>query len=101
MEFDWDEHNLFHIAMHGITRENVETALKGRTIFIKDEVRHGESRRSVLGRTYSASILMVITTSREGKTRCVTAFPANRYFRGLYSAKWPGVNHEQTQDAGF
>ena len=23
MEFDWDEHNLFHIAMHGITRYDV------------------------------------------------------------------------------
>ena len=91
MEFDWDEHNLFHIAQHGITREDVETALLGRTIFIKDEVRNGENRRTLVGDAGKHRILVVITTPRAGRTRCVTAFRANRFFKTLYALKWPGA----------
>ncbi len=90
MEFDWDEHNLHHIAMHGISREDVEAAVTGRTVFVKDEVRNGEDRRTVVGMTEGKRILIVVSTPRAGKTRCVTAFPANRFFSSLYRAKWPG-----------
>ncbi len=91
MKFDWDEHNLFNIAQHGITREDVETALHGKTLFIKDEVRNGEQRRTVLGMAGDKRILVVITTPRAGKTRCVTAYRANSFFKTLYALKWPGA----------
>lgn len=99
MDFDWDEHNLFHIAMHGLTREDVETALQSKTLFIKDEVRQNEHRRTVAGKSEAGRILVMVTTIRGNRTRCVTAFPAKRFFRNVYIAKFPGGSFEQTEDA--
>ena len=99
MEFDWDEHNLFHISMHGLTREDVESALQSETLFIKDEIRQKEQRRTVAGKSAAGRILVIVTTIRGNRTRCVTAFPAKRFFRNVYIAKWPGGNLEQAEDA--
>jgi uncharacterized DUF497 family protein len=46
MEFDWDEHNIFHISMHGVAREDVEHAMTTNPVFIRSEFRNGEERRS-------------------------------------------------------
>ena len=87
MEFEWDEHNLFHISMHGLTREDVETAFLGRSVFVRDEFRNGEERRSYLGRDRSRRILLVVTTQRRQRMRVVTAFRAGYALREYYFAR--------------
>ena len=77
MEFDWDEHNLFHIAMHGM---RWESALRGGTIFIKAESGNGEERSSRVGQAHNGRILFIVTTPRGKQTRVVTAFGRTNSF---------------------
>ncbi len=85
-EFDWDEHNLFHIAQHGITREDAETALV-QPVFVRDEFRNGEDRRSYLGRDRAGRILFLVTTPRRQAIRVVTVFPAKRALCDYYISR--------------
>ncbi len=86
MEFDWDEHNLFHIANHGITREDAEAALL-QPVFVRDEFRNGEDRRSYLGRDVSRRILFLVTTKRGSALRVVTVFRAGRALCEYYLSR--------------
>jgi uncharacterized DUF497 family protein len=87
MEFDWDEHNLLHIALHGLSREDVEAALVNNPVFVRDEVRSREERRSRLGRDESGRILLVVTTQRMRLVRVVTSFPAGKALRQYYLSR--------------
>ncbi len=49
-----------------------------------------------IGATRSGRILVVITTLRGGKTRVVTAFPANRAYRAFYRAQMEGIENGKT-----
>ncbi len=87
MEFDWDEHNLFHIAMHGVTREEVETALLAGPVSIRNELRNREERTSQVGEAFNGRILFIVIVSRGSRMRVVTAFGANKLFRETYWTK--------------
>ncbi|MEK7405506.1 MAG: BrnT family toxin [Acidobacteriota bacterium] len=82
--FDWDEANAGHIARHGITPAEAEEVLAGSVIPIESGERGGEERYTELGETARGRLLVVAWTWRGEKVRVVTAFPANRKWRGLY-----------------
>ena len=90
MEFDWDEHNLFHIAMHGISREDAESALTIHPVRLETEIRNGERRTLFAGQDQTGRILAVVVTPRDQRTRIVTAFPANKRLQADYAYKRRG-----------
>jgi uncharacterized DUF497 family protein len=99
MEFDWDEHNLFHIAMHGVTRDDVESAMTSDPVFVRREMRNGEDRRSWLGFATTRRILFVIVTERANRVRPVTAFYAGHALREYYYSRRGKAVDGKAQDA--
>ena len=64
-EFDWDEGNLRHIAMHKVTPEEAEEVLLGDPLEIDfGIVRKGEERWSYLGETFGGRLLYIVITLR-------------------------------------
>ena len=85
-KYDWDEHNEAHVALHGITKLEVEEVLANEPPHSAthiDEV-SGEERNVELGHTDAQRVLFVVWTPRRGRTRPVTAFPAKRKTRIEY-----------------
>lgn len=87
-EFEWDEHNVDHIARHGVEPWEAEEVLldTGRVGTSAYNVR-GELRWAVLGATEPGRVLFVVLTERAEKVRVVTARDAEykekrRYRRG-------------------
>ena len=76
MEFDWDEANRQHIAEHGLTPEEVESALDGFTFDIECQDWYDEERFAEVGATARNRYLTIITTWRDDRIRVVTAFDA-------------------------
>jgi len=74
IEFDWDQANLAHIALHSVQPNEAEEALQGMTLEVDTYVIGGEQRFEELGRTLSGRILRLVSTPRSGKIRVVTAF---------------------------
>lgn len=83
-EFDWDEANISHIALHNVTPEEAEEVIKKFPIEIDYQIVDGEERTELLGMTNSVRLLTVVITPRYGKIRVVTAFPANPRLRFAY-----------------
>ncbi len=83
--FQWDENNRNHIAKHGITPEEAEQIVKNDPFDITVNLRNGEERTVQLGETDAGRVLLVITTWRNEKVRVVTAYPAGKKLRELYS----------------
>lgn len=75
---EWDGGNVDHIADHRLTADEVEQAVQdpGR-LGGQEEIREGELRGLVLGRTARGRILAVVFTTRHGRMRVVTAYPAS------------------------
>ena len=84
VEFEWDEGNTDHIALHGITPVEAEQVYTNDPLFIGVEFRENEWRSTCLGETGNTRVLLVVTTPREGKVRVVTAWPANRRWRNIW-----------------
>ena len=84
LEFDWDDENEKHIAVHGVTIAEAEYVLQNPTLDYGYQDWHNEDRFAEAGSTNSGRILMVITTWRGLKTRVVTAFDAPGEVAGEY-----------------
>ena len=84
-EFEWDEHNVAHIAVHGVTPEDVEEALgdPNRKEFVAYDTQT-ERRRAYVGETATGRLLFVVLTQRGEKLRVVTARDAKRTERRLF-----------------
>ena len=83
--FDWDEHNIGHIAEHDVTPEEAEQVLLGDPLEVDfDPDRNGEERCTYLGETAQGRILTVIMALRGEKMRVVTAFDAVSRDKLLY-----------------
>jgi uncharacterized DUF497 family protein len=87
-EFEWDEHNIAHIALHGVSIEDAEGGLSDDGIVPIDAYwRNDEWRVEVLGSTYGGRVLDIVFTRRGERVRVVTARDANRKERRLYSSR--------------
>ena len=84
LQFDWDELNIRHLALHGIALEEAEQAVRNRPLDLSSELRNGEERVSHIGETDAGRILIVVTTVSGKKIRVVTAWPANKNYRRYF-----------------
>ncbi|MGA3047667.1 MAG: BrnT family toxin [Terracidiphilus sp.] len=84
LEFDWDDENIRHLALHQITPVEVEQAIANRPVDLKSELRNGEERVPHIGETDAGRILVVVSTMNDKKVRVVTAWPANRNYRRYF-----------------
>ena len=87
--FDWDQHNIAHVAEHKVIPEEVEQVLSNDPIFIETRIdrRSGEKRILELGHTNAGRVLFVAWTSRGAFLRPVTAYSAKRKVRAAYMKK--------------
>lgn len=85
-EYDWDDANRGHIALHGIEPHEVEEVLADFTVSgpMQVDTQSGERRFLELGITKAGRILVIIWTPRGERMRPVTAWPANRRLRKQY-----------------
>lgn len=85
VEFEWDDANEDHIAVHGVTPEEAEEALAdSRRAPAQAYSVPGEQRRAVLGRTIDQRLLFVVYVRRARALRVVTARDATESERRQY-----------------
>jgi len=88
VEFEWDDANLDHIALHGVEPEEVEDAFADSRRKSADAYSvPGERRAAILGRTDDGRLLYVVFTRRDGRVRTVTARDATTRERRRYERK--------------
>lgn len=76
--FDWDEHNVDHIAEHGVAPDEAEEAVDDpHRVSMPASNMASETRYALLGATEAGRLLHVVATRRGGHVRVVTARPAN------------------------
>jgi len=97
MQFDWDEANSAHIALHKITPAEAEQVVLNDPLDLAFETSSGEERMAQVGETHAGRILVVITTTRDDLIRVVTAFPAAKRLRKLYIAQ-RGIHEGGTEE---
>jgi uncharacterized protein len=73
VEFEWDEHNVEHLARHGVSPEEAEEVYLdgGRD---RRNGRQGEPRWWRRGRTSGGRWLTIVYTKRAGATRIISVF---------------------------
>src|SRR5579864_7494331 len=96
-KFDWDQHNIGHVAKHRVTPEEVEQVLLNNPVFIEMRIdrRTGEERILELGHTNLGRVLFVAWTPRGALMRPVTAYPADRKIRSAYMQKRKGDDQQK------
>lgn len=82
--FEWDIHNVGHVARHGVTPFEVEAAIRGMHAVIPAKAVEGEKRWKLFGRSEEGRYLVVVFTIRRNRLRPVTAYPMNQVERGVY-----------------
>ena len=74
--FDWDEHNIAHIARHGVTPAEAEQVLLNSPVDYELQEEEGEERTLQIGMTLAGRMLALASTLRSCRIRVITAFPA-------------------------
>jgi hypothetical protein len=82
-QFEWDERNVGHIALHDVTPDEVEQVIANDPISLEVVIRKGERRTVCAGWTDSGRVLKVVYTVRNGRIRVVTAHEDRRLRRVL------------------
>ncbi len=86
-QFEWDEENIGHFALHDISPDEAEQVIVNRPVDLESELRNGEERVAQIGETDEHRILIVISTMRQGKIRVVTAWPAKERLRRYFQTQ--------------
>jgi len=80
--FDWDEANTRHVALHEVTPEEVEQAFANDPLVVLAvQKRSGEERVLCAGLTDEGRPLQFVYTMRRGRIRVITAHTAKRKVR--------------------
>jgi uncharacterized DUF497 family protein len=87
IDFDWDEGNLRHIALHNVLPEEAEFAIQNDPLELAYEVEEEEERVVELGATKLGRIMMLVSTWRGERVRVVTAYDAPKAMRTRYLAQ--------------
>ena len=82
-QFEWDERNAGHVALHNVTPNEVEQVIANDPISLEVTIRKGERRTVCAGWTDSGRVLKVVYTVRDGRIRVVTAHEDRRLRRLL------------------
>jgi uncharacterized DUF497 family protein len=83
--FDWDLHNVGHVAPHGVHPEEVEEAVERAHAIIPASDMRGEKRWKLFGRSAAGRYLVVVFTIRDHRLRPVTAHTMNERERRIYA----------------
>jgi uncharacterized DUF497 family protein len=81
LRFDWDVHNVGHLARHGVRPEDAEQALSGQIVDLDYCVtENGEERWTAMGQTTDGRIPVIVRTLLDdgGSYRPITAYPATK-----------------------
>ena len=87
LQFDWDEQNVRHLALHQISPAESEQVLEDRPRDFEIELRNGEDRVTQVGETNAGRILIVVSTLQDRKVRVVTAWPAKERLRRYFESQ--------------
>jgi len=82
--FDWDSHNVGHVARHGVDPAEVEEAFGRAHVIAPAKEVSGENRWTLFGTSAARRYLAVVFTIREERVRCVTAHTMNERERKVY-----------------
>ena len=87
--FDWDEANIRHIGLHGITPDEVEqSVLDEKAVLVEIQSERDEERVRLIGMTSAGRILAVVFAMRGTAIRPVTAYLATRIDQLEYLKQW-------------
>ncbi|MGD0910685.1 MAG: BrnT family toxin [Terracidiphilus sp.] len=84
LQFDWDDGNLGHLALHQILPVEAEQVIQNRPLDLEKYLRNGEERVVQVGETNAERILIVVSTTRDTKIRVVTAWHAKKRLRSYF-----------------
>jgi uncharacterized DUF497 family protein len=87
-EFDWDEQNEGHLAMHGISRSDAEDVLSGNHILLEYQMEAHEQRWIAVGATRTGRILDIVFAVRGEAIRPITGWVADKETTALYLEQW-------------
>jgi uncharacterized DUF497 family protein len=82
--FEWDVHNIGHIALHGVSPAEVEETTARLHFLISAKPAGTEKRWKLFGRTAVGRYLVVVFTVRRKQFRTVTEYPMNQFERKFY-----------------
>lgn len=84
-EFDWDDSNRNHLALHKITPDEAEQAiLDPHAVLLEIQINNDEERTKALGMAEFGRILAVIFTFRGDAIRPITAYTATARLQEIY-----------------
>jgi uncharacterized DUF497 family protein len=86
LRFDWDVHNVGHLARHYVRPEQVEQALSGQIVDLDYRITEdGEERWTAMGQTTDGSLLVIVwTVLDDGSYRPITAYPVTKVLESVY-----------------
>jgi uncharacterized DUF497 family protein len=86
LRFEWDIHNIGHLARHNVRPEEAEQALSGEIVDLDYSVtRDGQERWTAMGQTTAGRILVIVwTVLDDGVYRPITAYPAIKALEVIY-----------------
>jgi len=83
--FDWDLHNVGHVARHGVDPWEVEEAVERPHVIAPAKDIRGEKRWKLFGTSADGRYLVVVFTIRDERLRPVTAHTMNQRERRIYA----------------
>lgn len=98
LQFEWDEQNVRHLALHQIAPVEAEQVIRNRPLDLESHLRNSEQRLAQIGETNAGRVLIVITTMLDNKIRVVTAWPANRNYRRYFLSMKRNGNVGRTKE---
>jgi uncharacterized DUF497 family protein len=86
LRFDWDIHNIGHLARHNVRPGEAEQALSGEIVDLDYRViEDGQERWTAMGRTAAGRLLVIVwTVLDDGSYRPITAYPATEHLESVY-----------------
>ena len=85
--FEWDIHNVGHIAEHDVVPAEVEEAVSRPNVVVPSTAGGKEQRWKFFGRTNASRYLVVVFTIRKSRFRTVTAYTMNQAERKIHGPK--------------
>jgi uncharacterized protein len=83
--FDWDLHNVRHVARHGVDPAEIEEVFERPHVIIPAKSMGGEKRWKLFGTSAAGRYLVVVFTLRDDRVRPVTAHTMNQRERRIYA----------------
>jgi uncharacterized protein len=95
LSFEWDNRkNAANIRKHGFSFERAKAIFNGEQLTFRDKRKdYGEGRFISIGIMEKVVVIAVVHTDRKGKTRIISARPANRKERKHYEAYKKTLSH--------